>query len=1093
MRTNPDGWKGRVRQARWWVFALLGLGLLSGLALGVAVWEMRSSTLQARWLTPIASELSWRITEGPSERIVFPEAGPHDERLGYARLPGMITSAEERGFRIAEQAEVSERLSQVVDDWGLFPIYSEKAQAGLTIVGRSGEPLLNEVFPRRVYPSFESIPPVVWQTLLFIENRTLLDPDQPRKNPAVEWPRLFQSTAELGLRYLGREGNVAGASTLATQLEKFRHSPAGLTSTPVEKLEQMASASLRAYLEGEETLPVRRRIVLDYINSVPLAAAPGEGEVNGLGDGLWAWYGQEFRSVNQVLASIPSSQTESVPSRAAVLPLGTPDAASFWVVPEQIPESEIPDGVGDSFVRPAGAEGRPTAEIQQAGSTGGNGTASADLAEQGAAFREVLSLVLSQRRPTYYLARAEGREALRTLTDQYLALVEQAGIVSPRLAEAARQTEPSLLSSPPPRPEVSFVERKGVNAVRTQMLGLLGVQRLYDLDRLDVTARTTIDGPAQRATTDFLVNLGDPQFVRTRGLDAYRLLDRGDPAQVVYSLVLHERTDRGNLVRIQTDNLDAPFNLNESARLELGSTAKLRTLATYLQVIAEQHGRYSTMPTDSLRAIPLSPRDALGRWTRAQVLTYPALELSELLRRSLQRTYSASPNERFVTGGGVQTFSNFDDTYDRSVITVATAFQQSVNLVFVRMMRDIVNHYIYRVPGSTAHILDDTDSPLRVEYLQRFADREGIQFIDQFIPKYRDGDRTEVLRALVRDRRLSPQRIAWAYRTVAPDATRDEFEFVLRTNQPDAEFQPETIDDLFRRADPESQDLADLGYLASVHPLELWVARHFIENPGATRSQIIEESTQARQDVYRWLFRTSRQSAQDQRIRSLLEVEAFTQILEGWQALGYPFGNIVPSLGTSIGSSGDRPSALSELVGIIVNEGVHVPTYRLEELHFADETPFETRMVREGEPGERVMTPEVAQVLSEAMIDVVEAGTARRVRGGLTAPDGTSLTLGGKTGTGDNRYRVFGPGGREIESRSVNRTSTFVFFIEDRYYGVITAYVPGEAADDYWFTSALPVQIMRELAPVVEALIDDSASPLTGEDEPAEAASLAGG
>jgi hypothetical protein len=105
------------------------------------------------------------------------------------------------------------------------------------------------------------------------------------------------------------------------------------------------------------------------------------------------------------------------------------------------------------------------------------------------------------------------------------------------------------------------------------------------------------------------------------------------------------------------------------------------------------------------------------------------------------------------------------------------------------------------------------------------------------------------------------------------------------------------------------------------------------------------------------------------------------------------------------------------------------------------------------------------------MVDVVENGTARRSRGVVRAPDGSVLPVGGKTGTGDNRYRVFASGGRLVESRPVNRTSTFVFFIGDRYYGVISAYVPGEVADQYHFTSALPTQVLRELGPSIEALL----------------------
>jgi len=83
----------------------------------------------------------------------------------------------------------------------------------------------------------------------------------------------------------------------------------------------------------------------------------------------------------------------------------------------------------------------------------------------------------------------------------------------------------------------------------------------------------------------------------------------------------------------------------------------------------------------------------------------------------------------------------------------------------------------------------------------------------------------------------------------------------------------------------------------------------------------------------------------------------------------------------------------------------------------------------------------------------------------LLNENGAVISIGGKTGTGDNRFRVFAPGGRMVESRSVNRTSTFVFFIGDRYFGVLTAYVPGPEAREFAFTSSLPLEILRRLLP----------------------------
>jgi membrane peptidoglycan carboxypeptidase len=1041
--TDPtEGGSTPPARRRRWPWVLLGVFLIALIAIGVvALREMRTSQLQARYLAPIAAEMTWEIGEGASDAFVTPGPGPYDLRLGYHDLPARAERAVERGFAVREQARVSSRFREAVEDWELFPIFHEKSRAGLRVVDRDGEILFDHQRPEVVYESFEEIPPIVWQTLLFIENRSALEPELPYRNPAVEWGRLFRSTFDLGLRYLGVEGRVSGASTLATQLEKFRHEPDGITQSPRDKLLQMGSAAMRTYMDGEETLPARKRIVLDYTNSVPLAAIRGEGEILGVLEGLRAWFGADIDEVNRLLSGVSAPRIGMIPAPEEILSgagrpvLDTPEVAREW-------------------------------------------------RDVAMAYRQVLSLLLAQRRPSYHLADPEGREALHRLTDRHLRLLASSGVISVDLERAALEIRPELRVLAPPREPVSFVERKAANAVRTQLLGLLGVPLLYDLDRTDLTVRTTIDADAQRFVTDYLIRLHDPAFVIERGLGAYRLLDWGDPRQVVYSVLLHERTPEGNVVRVQVDNLDAPFNLNESARLELGSTAKLRTLASYLEIVADLHEVYSGLTPSEVRAYPVAAQDRLSLWVRSQILESPDIDLLTLLRRSMQRTYSANPAERFATGGGVQSFSNFDNTYDQAVITVEVAFRHSVNLVFVRMMRDVVGHYMYRVPGSTAHVLGERDTPLRQEYLERFADREGTQFLDRFIPKYRGKARGEILQALFRDRRLAPQRMAWAYRTAVPDATLEEFELVLRTHQPDAEISAPVVETLYRRADPEGQDLADLGFLASIHPLELWAAGYLIEHPEAPRSELIRESAEARQEVYRWLFRTRFTDAQDRRIRSLLEVEAFTEVLEGWQRHGYPFQNIVPSLGTSIGSSGDRPAALNDLVGIILNDGVRLPVHRVEELHFAAGTPYETRLEREGRLGEQVMPAEVAQVLREAMVDVVELGTGRRTRGAVRLPDGTFLPIGAKTGTGDNRFRVFGAGGGLVESRPVNRTSTIVFFVGDRYYGVVTAYVPGEDADAYRFTSALPAQILRDLGPAIEGLIREDSPPPTAEGDP---------
>lgn len=50
----------------------------------------------------------------------------------------------------------------------------------------------------------------------------------------------------------------------------------------------------------------------------------------------------------------------------------------------------------------------------------------------------------------------------------------------------------------------------------------------------------------------------------------------------------------------------------------------------------------------------------------------------------------------------------------------------------------------------------------------------------------------------------------------------------------------------------------------------------------------------------------------------------------------------------------------------------------------------------------------------------------------------------------------------------VSRSGAFVFYIGDHYFGTLVAYVAGQKAADYKFTSALPVQILKVLAPTLK-------------------------
>jgi membrane peptidoglycan carboxypeptidase len=960
--------------------------------------EVKTSREQARHISRLARELTWDVEPGASDAIRYPDDGPYDVRHGYVRIPEFVDLASARGFTVEAQARWSERMRELTDK-GLYTTYWEKTRAGLVLMTADDEPIYDARRPTRTYVNFAAVPDLTIQSLLFIENRELLDPKYPYRNPALEWDRLARSILQLGIHQLDPEQRVTGGSTLATQMEKFRHSPEGRTASVGEKFRQVASASLRAYLHGEETMEARERIVTEYINALPLGAVPGHGEVIGVGDGVEAWYGADFDEVNRLLAQPDSVET--------------------------------------------------------------------DLQAKAMAFKQVLSLLLAQRRPAHYLD--PKRDVLEERTNEYLTVFGREGVITPELLDAALKQKLALKPTDPGKRRTDYIERKAANAVRPRLLTMLDVPQLYDLDRLDLVVHTTLDRRAQAGVTRVLSKMGDPAFLDEHGLRGFRLLERGDPRQVIYSFTLYEHVGKFDLLRVQVDNYNQPLNINEGVKLELGSTAKLRTLVTYLECIAELQARLRAHP-DSLRAVKVAPSDRLTRWAVDYFTAGGDTSLAAVLDAALNRSYSANPDESFFTGGGVHRFSNFDDKDDGSAPTVREGLRRSINLVFIRMMRDIVRYELAR-HESLPELLEDKEDPRRLEYLQRFADREGQVFQNRFYKKYKELPASEAVEVLLDNMATSPTRLAVVHRSVVPDADLEEFTKFMRDHLPGSKLSDRAISDLYDRYAVDKFSLQDRAFICRIHPLELWLLAYLREHPGASQSEVTKAGAEARQEAYSWLFKVRHKQRQDWRIQTLMEVDAFSSVHARWKRLGYPFESLVPSYATAIGSSADRPAALAELVGIIVNGGMRYPSARIESMTFGAGTPFETRLKRTPTDGERVLRPEIAAAVRPELIGIVEGGTAVRLKGAYQTADGTPIPVGGKTGTGDNRSTTYDSRGNEISSVAINRTSTFAFLIGDRFYGVLTAYVPGQEADRYGFTSSLPVAILGILKPELEQLI----------------------
>lgn len=972
--------KPPLRLTRW-------LLLLAVILLGVAIYqESRNHFYQSAFWHWLAGKLHYQVVSGPSEQVRYAQAGPFDQRFGYSKLPQWNDKLQQSGFYISQQSQFSDNLRRYTD-YGFYPPYDEKSQTGLIIKGCKQDSMYQAQAPAMQFATLQEMAPILVKSLLFVEDRTLLTPEHPRANPVLNLPRLGAAVWSQLQRAAGIPAAAAGGSTLATQLEKYRHSPQGLTSDVADKFRQLVSASVRVYQAGVDTQHARQRIAMDYINTVPLAATAGYGEVHGMAEGLYAWFGADPKQVNKLLR-----------------------------------------------------QGGPYNDAQ------------------GLALKQIMALIIAQRRPSYYLLK--GRADLDQLSNRYLNLMQQQGIIPAELTTKAVQQKLNFngKAAPAALPGTDF---KATTMVRSRLSQLLD-QSLYQLDRLDLSSQTTIHNALQRSISQHLHKLNNYNSAEQAGLFADRLLSPGQQSKVRYSFTLYQSTSNGNKVRVQTDNTDQPFDMNDSSKLELGSTAKLRVLVSYLQIVAELHRLYAEESAETLRFLDLAPQDNLTSWAVSYLSENPGVSLDTMLQAALQRQYSANPRESFYTGGGLHTFNNFRKEEDKLNPTIAESLQQSINLPFVRLLQDMVNYSIYHGENSSYQLLADDDNPRREQYLRRFADREGSTFLRRFWQKYKDSNAEQRLQLYIASSRQTPERLAVAYLYINPNSTLAQFSQLMQ--QQFGASGKDNWPKLYDKYQPDAFNLPDRAYLSRSHPLELWLLAYLQQTPDASLQDALADSSAKRQEVYQWLFKTRFRSARDNRIRNMLEIEAFWDLHQRWQRLGYPFDYLVPSLATALGSSGDRPAALAELIGIIINNGKRVPSIRIDKLEFATGTPYQTYFERPLPQAQQVMEPEVAAAVRTVLQQVATDGTARRLQ---PAYANAKLAIGGKTGTGDNRLVQLNARGQHVSSKALNRTATFAFYLGYQHFGVLTAYVPDADAEQFSFTSALPLQVMNSMAPLL--------------------------
>jgi hypothetical protein len=470
-------------------------------------------------------------------------------------------------------------------DYGLFLPYREKSSAGLTMLDCSGKPYFSFILPRRTYTDFDAIPPV--SPTPCCSSRTANCSTPTIRSATRRWNGTASArrSGKNGHQTISPGRNVPGGSTLATQIEKYRHSPDGLTMTAGDKLRQMASASLRAYLDGSDTraTPPPHRARLPQHGAARRRARLRRGQRHRRWPACLVRH--RFRQVNRCSGTPPTPRGRS------------------------------------------------------------------------ARYKHVLGLLISQRKPSWYLtvrARTTGCPA----ADAHLRLLADAGVITPAFRDLAGNSTIDFRDPKKRQEQRPDRATRPANAARTELAALLGVPRLYDLDRIDLTVSPPCTRPAARVAA-FLRGLSDPVVVGA-GLFGEHLLSPGQrPGPSALQLHPAELTEDGALLRVQADSLDQPFDINQGAKLDMGSSAKLRTLITYLQLVAELHAQYRPSTRRELRKLegpregraeplggrPTAPKTEDKAWSRCSWRPWPA--------------YSADPTEAFFTGGGLHTFVNF--------------------------------------------------------------------------------------------------------------------------------------------------------------------------------------------------------------------------------------------------------------------------------------------------------------------------------------------------------------------------------------------------------------------------------------------------
>ena len=1011
------------------------------------MWEEIRYGIGFRYMTAQVEKVAQlKIMPGKPQSwdIPIPDS-PRWKRDGMTYYPQLFDVLNDAGFQVDKETHlVLTPQAKKLFDMGIFPFnhYQGKAFSGLKIMDRHKKIVYQYQHPNQ-FKDFQHISPFILKALLVWENDKLRhlvfdkNKDDAELNYLIEGPRMIKSASEYVQYKITGEGSYSGGSTLMTTLEKITNTPGGRTHSITDKINQMIGAGIHLYggstdissasgsgsgYESDNGRRVKKALV-DFLNTVPMAGGPKSyaGELLGFGAAYYAWFGYTIDELNEQLKS-------------------------------------------------------------------------KDRQARSQAYKNICSLIVAIRRPSQLLL---APEAVARQANVLLSRLKKKQLINSALYVKARAMKPEWRPQKNHRLKLDYALHREASSARNHYTHLIrqAVARksgkaeskkinLQTVDNMPVAIEMTTDSQLEKDIRGILDDMytGVAQkspFVQGRQKGLLQSLSLDELKQIQYGVIVLEiDAQRHWKILANTDTQSkVVYNPAKQGRFQWGSTAKLRVLVNYLMIIhdeallLQQELLSSTFKDSGSKQYKQS--SLLKEYSKSSVTIkrllasylkkYPQSSMEQILAWAMSRRFSANPDSKFLTGESWHQFHNYQKSDDRKNPNLWQMTTESINLSFVRLMREVVDYYIDQSGYDKIAILTDKKNSVRKKIIDNSVKQEEAVYLDG-LNFFIEGIQSSFSDFALADEKTIKEHLAEETLDEKKEVTNREIiirarEFVKTMNLPvDKDSENKSYNsayskelEKYRRLTSWFKRITDYEkkwLLARVRQQHSRYSEPESDALTVEQARIIEQTSNWLRTSKFWIKNT---------LYTHMERQAFSKgVTPAWQKLGYPF-KVSPSYAVVLGSSGDTPMSLIELAGTLLNDGLHEKNISsIERIILAPGSEFETPFKIEYQQ-ERIIPRAIAIVVRKAMAGVLQKGTA--VFASRHPLMRYVQSAGAKTGTGDNRYN----------QKPINRSAAVLSVLDSgegkaKYAICITMSVTEGDIERYNFTSKVPVRILSRIA-----------------------------